>query len=121
MRILVLELKDQDSPIFDKIMEVVKCCPDIEYMKIKDEPVLSLPGLEIYPGRRKIYRDRREINLTAKEYNLSACLWRTKGRCLHMNRYTVRYGVRMRSAMKANKYYNSGLRKSGCCYFFYRL
>ena len=35
-----------------------------------------------------------------------------------MNRYTVRYGVRMRSAMKANKYYNSGLRKSGCCYFF---
>ena len=48
MRILVLELKDQDSPIFDKIMEVVKCCPDIEYMKIKDEPVLSLPGLEIY-------------------------------------------------------------------------
>ena len=65
MRIMVLELKDQDSPIFDKIMEVVKCCPDIEYMKIKDEPMLSLPGLEIYPGRRKIYRDLREINLTA--------------------------------------------------------
>ena len=48
MRILVLELKDQDSPIFDKIMEVVKCCPDIEHIRIKDEPMLSLPGLEIY-------------------------------------------------------------------------
>ncbi|KAI4446375.1 hypothetical protein C823_000893 [Eubacterium plexicaudatum ASF492] len=68
MRIMVLELKDQDSPIFDKIMEVVKCCPDIEHIRIKDEPMLSLPGLEIYPGRRKLYRDRREINLTAKEY-----------------------------------------------------
>ena len=70
VRIMVLELKDQDSPIFDKIMEVVKCCPDIEHIRIKDEPMLSLPGLEIYPGRRKIYRDRREINLTAKEFEI---------------------------------------------------
>lgn len=82
MRILVLELKDQDSPIFDKIMEVVKCCPDIEYMKIKDEPMLSLPGLEIYPGRRKIYRDRREINLTAKEYDILSLLVANKGQVL---------------------------------------
>ena len=82
VRILVLELKDQDSPIFDKIMEVVKCCPDIEHIKIKDEPVLSLPGLEIYPGRRKIYRDRREINLTAKEYDLLSLLVANKGQVL---------------------------------------
>ena len=82
MRILVLELKDQDSPIFDKIMEVVKCCPDIEHIKIKDEPMLSLPGLEIYPGRRKIYRDRREINLTAKEYDLLYLLVYNQGRVL---------------------------------------
>lgn len=82
MRILVLELKDQDSPIFDKIMEVVECCPDIEHIKIKDESVLSLPGLEIYPGRRKIYRDRREINLTAKEYDLLSLLVANKGQVL---------------------------------------
>ena len=31
---MVLELKDQDSPFFDKIMEVVKYCPDIEHIKI---------------------------------------------------------------------------------------
>ncbi len=82
VRILVLELKDQDSPIFDKIIEVVKCCPNIEYMKIKDEPMLSLPGLEIYPGRRKIYRDRREINLTAKEYDILSLFVANKGQVL---------------------------------------
>ena len=62
MRILVLELKDQDSPIFDKIMEVVKCCPDIEHIKIN--------------------RDRREINLTAKEYDLLSLLVANKGQVL---------------------------------------
>ena len=82
VRIMVLELKDQDSPIFDKIMEVVKCCPDIEHIRIKDEPMLSLPGLEIYPGRRKLYRDRREINLTAKEYDILSLLVANRGQVL---------------------------------------
>ncbi len=82
MRIVVLELHDQDSGIFDEIMEVVNRHPDIEYLRIKDEPMLSLPGLEIYPGRRKIYRDRREINLTTKEYDLLSLLVANKGRVL---------------------------------------
>ena len=82
MRIMVLEFKDCDSAIFDEIMEVVNCHPDIEYLRVKDEQVLSLPGLEIYPGRRKIYRDRREINLTAKEYDLLCLLVANKGQVL---------------------------------------
>ena len=41
-----------------------------------------LPGLEIYPDRRKIYRDRREIHLTAKEYDLLSFLVANKGRVL---------------------------------------
>ena len=67
MRIVVFEIHDSDSDIFDKIMEIVEAHPDIECLRVRDEPMLSLPGLEIYPGRRKIYRDRREINLTTKE------------------------------------------------------
>ncbi len=55
MRIVILELHDQDSSIFDEIIDVVKCHPDIEYLRIKDEPMLSLPGLEIYPDRRKMW------------------------------------------------------------------
>ena len=82
MRIMVLEFTDCDSAIFDEIMEVVNSHPDIEYLRVKDEQVLSLPGLEIYPGRRKIYRDRREINLTAKEYDLLCLLVANKGQVL---------------------------------------
>ena len=44
--------------------------------------MLYLPGLEIYPDRRKIYRDRREINLTTKEYDLLCLLVANKGRVL---------------------------------------
>lgn len=82
MRIMVIELQDQDSPVFDEIMGIVNRHQDIEYLKIKDEPVLSLPGLEIYPGRRKIYRNRREINLTTKEYDLLSLLVANKGQVL---------------------------------------
>ena len=82
MRIMVLEFTDCDSAIFDEIMEVVNRHPGIEYLRVKDEQVLSLPGLEIYPGRRKIYRDRREINLTAKEYDLLCLLVANKGQVL---------------------------------------
>ena len=82
MRIMVLEFTDCDSAIFDEIMEVVNRHPDIEYLRVKDEQVLSLTGLEIYPGRRKIYRDRREINLTAKEYDLLCLLVANKGQVL---------------------------------------
>ena len=82
MRIVVFEIHDSDSDIFDKIMEIVESHPNIECLRVKDEPMLSLPGLEIYPGYRKIYRDRREIRLTAKEYDLLSLLVANKGRVL---------------------------------------
>ena len=59
MRIVVFEIHDSDSDIFDRIMEIVE---DIECLRVKDEPMLSLPGLEIYPGRRKIYRTLRLLS-----------------------------------------------------------
>lgn len=56
--------------------------PAFEKLKIKDETVLSLPGLEIHPQSRKIYRDRREIHLTTKEFDLLNLLVANKGRVL---------------------------------------
>ena len=44
--------------------------------------MLSIPGLEIFPDRRKIYRDRREIDLTTKEYDLLYLLAINKGHVL---------------------------------------
>ena len=81
-RILLIEFNEQNSSAYDEIMKLLKKYSDFEYMQLKDEPIVSLPGLEIYPGQRKIYRDRREINLTAKEYEILTLLVANKGRVL---------------------------------------
>ena len=78
----MIRCTEQDSSAFDEVMEVLKRYPDFETMRLSDESVLSFPGLEIYPDRRKAYRDRREINLTAKEYDLLCLLVTNKGRVL---------------------------------------
>lgn len=79
---MVIEFQEQDISAFNEVMEVLKRHPGFEYLRLADEPMVSLPGLEIYPDRRKIYRDRREIRLTAKEYDLLSLLVANKGRVL---------------------------------------
>ncbi|MBD5531760.1 MAG: response regulator transcription factor [Lachnospiraceae bacterium] len=66
----MIEFNGQDSSAFDEVMEVLKRYPDFDYVQMNDDSILSVPGLEIYPSRRKIYRGRKEISLTAKEYDL---------------------------------------------------
>ena len=44
--------------------------------------MVSLPGLEIFPSRRKIFRDRQEIQLTTKEYRILLLLAANQGRVL---------------------------------------
>ena len=78
----MIEFNDQDSSVFDEVMAVLKHHSAFEQLRFNEEDVLSLPGLEIYPDRRKIYRNRREINLTAKEYDLLCLLVANKGRVL---------------------------------------
>ena len=65
--------------MFDEILEVINQHPKFECLQMKDESMISLPGIEIYPGCRKIYHDRREINLTAKEYDLLCLLVVNRG------------------------------------------
>ena len=81
-RILVAEFKDQESSVFEAVMEVLKHHSNFEILEPGDETVVSIPGLEIYPERRKIYRDRREIDLTTKEYDLLYLLAINKGHVL---------------------------------------
>lgn len=77
-----MELKDEDSSAFDDVLTFLENHPDFEKWKLKEEPVLSLPGLQIYPDRRKVYADQQEIHLTAKEYDLLCLLAANKGRVL---------------------------------------
>lgn len=79
---MVIEFTEQHSSAFDEVIEFLKHNPGFENLQLNDEEVLSLPGLKIYHGRRKIYRDRQEINLTAKEYDLLCLLVANKGRVL---------------------------------------
>lgn len=81
-RILVIEFGEQDSPAFDEVMDVLKRHPAFDYQQLNEESVLSIPGLEIYPNRRKIYRGRKEITLTVKEYDLFYLLVVNQGHIL---------------------------------------
>lgn len=74
-----MEFEEQDAKIFEEVLAVLKRYPDFEKIHLNDETVISLPGLEIYPDKRKIYRDRQEIHLTAKEYDLLCLLVYNKG------------------------------------------
>ena len=55
----MVEFSEENTPVFDEVMEVLKRHPDFEYLRLADEAVLPVPGLEIYPDRRKIYRGRQ--------------------------------------------------------------
>ena len=81
-RILMIEFGEQDSPAFDEVMDVLKRHPDFDYQQLNEDSVLSIPGLEIYPNRRKIYRGRKEISLTVKEYDLFYLLVVNQGHVL---------------------------------------
>lgn len=81
-RILVIEFGSEDTGAFNEIMTILSRYPDFEHFRLKEETSLCLPGIEIYPGRRKIYRDRREIQLTAKEFDLLCLLVANEGRVL---------------------------------------
>ena len=81
-RLLILEFDDSELNIFDDMMEVVKRHPDFKKYELCMESSLLLPGLEIYPEHRKIYRDRQEINLTAKEFDILCFLAVNRGRVM---------------------------------------
>lgn len=78
----MVEFNEDDAPVFDEVMEILKRHPDFEYLQMENESVLPVPGLEIYPDRRKIYRGRKEINLTVKEYDIFYLLVVNRGRVL---------------------------------------
>ncbi len=81
-RILVIEFKDQDSSMFDEIMATLKRYPNSDHLRLNEETVLSLPGLEINLDRRKVYCSQNEIILTVKEYEILCLLGKNIGRVL---------------------------------------
>ena len=89
---MILELHERDAKVLEQILSILKNHPEIEKFEIDEEPMVSLPGLEIFPSRRKVFRDRQEIQLTAKEYRILLLLASNKGRVLNL-RTDLRTGL----------------------------
>ena len=81
-RILIVEFSERDDLAFDEVMQVLNQHSNFEQLQLKNMPMLSLPGLDIYPDRRKVYRNSNEINLTTKEFEIFYLLVINKGRVL---------------------------------------
>lgn len=56
-RVIIIELKDQDSSAFDEILDVLQRYPELNRLEFDSEPVLSLPNIEIYPKRNSFNYD----------------------------------------------------------------
>ena len=75
-------MTERDRSAFEDILFFLSRHPDLEKWELRDDPILSLPGLEINLARRKITSDGREISLTAKEYDILCLLAANKNRVL---------------------------------------
>lgn len=81
----MIELPTQDSTAFQDILSVLRSHPELKKWAMVDEPILSFPGLDIYPRRRKVFRNHQEIRLTHKEYEILLLLVTNKGWVLTYN------------------------------------
>lgn len=81
-RLLVLEFADQDSSVFEEIMEVIKSHSGFEAYKFNDVQILSVSELDFYPAQKKVYYYAMEIDLTVKEFDIFYLLAANKGQTL---------------------------------------
>lgn len=77
-----MEFADNESEVFDDIMNMLQKYSGFHKYEIRQELSLSIPGLIINPHQRKVYRDRQEISLTTKEYELLCLLAANQGQVL---------------------------------------
>lgn len=78
----MIESNEKNGSFIDRILESLKDNSDFEFLCLDQNPVLSLPGLEIDTVRRKVYCAGEEVVLTAKEYGLLCLLASNKGQIL---------------------------------------
>lgn len=81
-KVIILDLQDNDTLAFTEILAFLKKHPDFERYSLKQETVLSLPGLEIHMDNRKVYRNHQEVKLTVTEYKILCFLVSNRNRVL---------------------------------------
>lgn len=81
----MIKIQVQDSEAFQDILSILYRQLEPKKWKIDDEPILSFPGLDIYPRRRKVFQNQQEIQLTHKEFEILLLLAVNKGWVLTYN------------------------------------
>ena len=69
-RVIILELQEEDGEVFEDFLSFLQDHPEIENCKQNKDSIISLPGLEIYPQQRRVFRNQQEIPLTKTEYEI---------------------------------------------------
>lgn len=79
---MIIEFNEKEYPIFDEIIEFLNSHSDFIFVHLFDETVLTFPGLDIYPTRRKVFCNNIEVKFTSKEYEILYMLASNLGRVL---------------------------------------
>ena len=73
-----MEFVDNENSTFDEVVDFLKKYSNFQKFEMQNESILSFPGIEIYPERRKVYCNSKGIHLTAKEYRMLSLMHRLK-------------------------------------------
>ena len=87
-RVIILELQEEDGEVFEDFLSFLQDHPEIERCKQNKDSIISLPGLEIYPRQRRVYRNEQEIPLTKTEYEILLYLFQNSNHVLTPVSYT---------------------------------
>lgn len=77
-----MELNEEERKALEVFLSSLRQRSELKRWTLESEPVLSLPGLDIYPERYKAYHGEKEIGLNIKEFALLCLLVSNKGRVL---------------------------------------
>ena len=81
-RVIILELQEEDGEVFEDFLSFLQDHPEIENCKQNKDSIISLPGLEIYPRQRRVFRNQQEIPLTKTEYEILIYLFQNSNHVL---------------------------------------
>ena len=106
-----MELAEQDSKAFDDLLAFLQSHPKIEKYEPANEPMISLPNLEIHLSKRKVFRGQQEIPFTKTEYDILLYLLQNVNRDVYKRQVTTMVGQCMgaKQIQRARKVAKIGL------------
>lgn len=113
---MILEFAETENKIFDELMKVIDQFSTVQKFNLSFHSAISLPGIEIAPERRKVYRSGVEVPLSMKEYELLYLLAEHKGIVLTYQQIYQRVWNDYAQAVENNtiSYHISKMRKKVC-------